>query len=36
MKNQELIGLLPLKTKRLIIRPTSTEDIDMILKIDKQ
>ena len=36
MKNEKLISLLPLKTRRLIIRPTSVEDIDMLLKMDKQ
>lgn len=35
-KNEMFIKLLPLETKRLIIRPTSTEDIDLILKMDKQ
>ena len=36
MKNEKFISLLPIETERLIIRPTSTEDIDMILKMDKQ
>lgn len=36
MKNKKLISLLPLETDRLIIKPTSTDDIDMILKMDKQ
>lgn len=36
MKNKKMISLLPLKTKRLIIRPTSVDDADMILKMDKQ
>lgn len=36
MKNKKFISILPLKTKRLIIRPTSIEDIDLILKMDKQ
>ena len=36
MKNEKLIALLPLETERLIIKPTSVEDIDMILKMDKQ
>ncbi len=35
-KNKLLIDLLPLKTERLIIKETSTKDIDMILKMDKQ
>ena len=35
-KNEKLISLLPLQTERLTIRPTSTLDIDMILKMDKQ
>jgi len=36
MKNEKLIAMLPLETERLIIKPTSVEDIDMILKMDKQ
>ena len=36
MKNEKFISLLPIETERLIIRPTSIEDIDMILKMDKQ
>ncbi len=36
MKNKKFISLLPLETERLIIKPTSTKDIDMILKMDKQ
>lgn len=36
MKNRLLISLLPLETKRLIIRATTTDDVDMILKMDKQ
>lgn len=36
MKNELFISMLPLKTKRLIIRRTSTDDVDMILKMDKQ
>ena len=36
MKNQDFINLLPLKTKRLLIKPTTKDDIDMILKMDKQ
>ena len=36
MKNEKLIALLPLETERLIIKPTSVDDIDMILKMDKQ
>lgn len=35
-KNEKLISLLPLETDRLIIKPTSTIDIDMILKMDQQ
>jgi ribosomal-protein-alanine N-acetyltransferase len=35
-KNKQFIELLPLKTERLVIRETSTKDIDMILKMDKQ
>jgi RimJ/RimL family protein N-acetyltransferase len=36
MKNEKLISLLPLETDRLIIKATSTDDIDLLLKIDKQ
>lgn len=36
MKNKKLIAMLPLETERLIIKPTSVDDIDMILKMDKQ
>ena len=35
-KNKELLKLLPLKTERLIIRPTILEDVDLLLKMDKQ
>ena len=36
MKNKLFISLLPLETERLIIRKTSIEDVDMILKMDRQ
>ena len=36
MNNKKLISLLPLKTKRLVIRPTLIEDVDLISKMDKQ
>ena len=36
MKNKLFIDLLPLETERLTIRPTGVEDIDLILKMDKQ
>ena len=36
MKNKVFISLLPLETERLIIRKTSIEDVDLILKMDKQ
>ena len=36
MKNKLFISLLPLETERLIIRKTTLEDVDMILKMDKQ
>ena len=36
MKNELFISLLPLETERLIIRKTSIEDVNMILKMDKQ
>ena len=36
MKNKTFISLLPLETERLIIRKTSLEDIDLLLKMDKQ
>ncbi len=36
MKNKMFISLLPFNTERLIIRKTSIEDVDMILKMDKQ
>lgn len=35
-KNEQFIKLLPLETERLIIKTTTTEDIDLILKMDKQ
>ena len=35
MKNEKFINLLPLETERLIIKPTSVEDIELIsLKMD--
>ena len=36
MKNEKFIDLLPLETERLIIKPTSVEDIELMLKLDKQ
>lgn len=36
MLNELMISLLPLETERLIIKPTSIDDIDLILKMDKQ
>ncbi len=36
MKNEKFINMLPLQTRRLTIRPTSTLDVDMMLKMDKQ
>ncbi len=35
-KNEIFIDLLPLKTERLIIRKVSTDDVDLMLKMDKQ
>ncbi len=35
-KNQKFLDLLPLETERLIIKPSSTNDVDMLLKMDKQ
>ena len=36
MKNKILIDLLPIETERLIIDKTTTNDINLILKMDKQ
>lgn len=36
MKNKILIDLLPIETERLIIDKTTTNDISLILKMDKQ
>jgi RimJ/RimL family protein N-acetyltransferase len=36
MKNKKFIELLSIETERLIIRPTSIMDIELILKMDKQ
>ena len=36
MINKIFISLLPLTTKRLMIRKISIEDLNMILKMDKQ
>ena len=36
MKNKILIELLPIETERLIIDKTTTNDINLILKMDKQ
>ncbi len=35
-KNEKFISMLPIRTRRLILRPTSTLDVDMMLKMDKQ
>lgn len=35
-KNMTFINLLPLTTERLIIRKTSLDDVDLLLKMDKQ
>lgn len=34
--NEKFIDLLPLKTRRLIIRKVSIDDVEMMLKMDKQ
>ena len=36
MKNEKFIKMLPLETERLIIRKTSVDDVDLMLKMDKQ
>ena len=36
MKNQLFIALLPLKTERIVIRKITIDDVDMLLKMDKQ
>ena len=36
MKNEIYNSLLPIQTKRLILRKTTIQDIDLILKMDKQ
>ena len=36
MLNEKMISLLPFETERLIIKPTSIDDIELILKMDKQ
>ena len=36
MKNKLIISLLPFETERLIIRKISIDDVDMIIKMDKQ
>ena len=36
MKNKIFISLLPFETKRLIIRKTTVDDVNMLLKMDKQ
>lgn len=36
MKKDILVDIIPLKTERLIIRQTIVEDVDMLLKMDKQ
>ena len=34
--NKKFINKLPIKTDRLILRQTTTDDVDLILKLDKQ
>ena len=34
--NKELLKLLPLETKRLVIKKTTLDDVDLLLKLDKQ
>lgn len=36
MKNKEFLNILPIETERLIIKNTSLEDVDLLLKMDKQ
>lgn len=36
MKNKQFLNLLPIETERLIIKNTSLEDVDLLLKMDKQ
>ena len=36
MKNQMFISLLPIYTERLIIRPSTVLDVNLLLKMDKQ
>jgi hypothetical protein len=36
MKNNIILDLLPIKTERLIIKKLSLEDVDLLLKTDKQ
>ena len=36
MKNKMFINMLPIETNRLILNKTTKEDIDLILKMDKQ
>lgn len=36
MKNKKFIDLLPIETERLLIDKTTTKDINLILKMDKQ
>ena len=36
MKNKLFINELPIETERLIIKPTTKEDIELLLKLDKQ
>lgn len=36
MKNKLFIEILPIETERLIIKPTTKKDIDLLLKLDKQ
>ena len=34
--NKELLKLLPIETKRLVIKKTTLDDVDLLLKLDKQ
>ncbi len=34
--NKELLKLLPIETKRLVIKKTTLDDVELLLKLDKQ
>ncbi len=36
MKNKQFIDLLPIETERVYLRPSGVEDVDLMLKMDKQ